>query len=67
MASVQYVICYCTQRNLIGPHCSKLKMNGKKLSRFQFHFLGLLETKQVCLFVSNREDTYYSITAGSSI
>ena len=23
-------------------HCSKMKMNGKKLSRFQFHFSGLL-------------------------
>ena len=26
------------------PHCSKLKMNGKKLSKFQFHFPGLLGT-----------------------
>ena len=25
-------------------HCLKLKMNAKKLSWFQFHFPGLLET-----------------------
>ena len=24
-------------------HCLKLKMNDKKLSRFQFHFSGVLE------------------------
>ena len=28
----------------IWAHCSKLKMNGKKLSLFQFHFPGLLGT-----------------------
>ena len=26
----------------VGTHCSKMKMNGKKLSRFQFHFPRLL-------------------------
>ena len=28
----------------IVSHCLKLKLNAKKLSRFQFHFPGLLET-----------------------
>jgi hypothetical protein len=27
-----------------STHCSKLKMKGKKLSRFQFHFPELLAT-----------------------
>jgi hypothetical protein len=27
----------------IYPHCAKMKMKGKKLSRCQFHFPGLLE------------------------
>ena len=27
-------------------HCSKMKMNGKKLSKFQFHFPGLLGTSR---------------------
>ena len=29
---------------ITGPHCLKMKMNSKKLSRFQFYFPGLLET-----------------------
>ena len=28
----------------LATHCLRLKMNGKKLSQFQFHFPGLLET-----------------------
>ena len=30
--------------NEVSTHCLKLKMIGKKLSWFQFHFPGLLET-----------------------
>jgi hypothetical protein len=32
------------ENNRHGAHCSKVKMNGKKLSKFQFHFPGLLGT-----------------------
>ena len=32
-------------------HCPKLKMNDKKPSRFQFHFLGLLEA---CLMLNQK-------------
>ena len=32
--------------SLFSSHCSKMKMKGKKLSRFQFHFPGLLELPQ---------------------
>ena len=28
----------------LHSHCSKVKMNGKKLNKFQFHFPGLLGT-----------------------
>ena len=40
------------------PHCSKLKMNAKKLSRFQFHFPGLLGTSPM----SKQETFFFSIT-----
>ena len=44
------------------PHCLKMKMNGKNLSKFQFHFPGLLgtfpmlkqETKK-CLIIGHFE------------
>ena len=35
---------YLSSRKLKNTHCSKLKMNGKKLSQFQLHFPGLLGT-----------------------
>ena len=31
-----------------NTHCSKIKINGKKLSRYQFYFLGLLGTFPPC-------------------
>ena len=40
----------CSQGNSAprpDTHCSKVKMNGKKLSKFQFHFPGLLGTSQM--------------------
>ena len=36
-------------------HCSKMKRNGKKLSRFQFHFLGLLWTSLI-----SKQETNFS-------
>ena len=38
-------------------HCSKLKLNGKKLSRFQFQFPGLLGTSNK----KTRNDIFFSI------
>ena len=37
----QAALVLCMHAN---AHCSKVKMNGKKLSKFQFHFPGLLGT-----------------------
>ena len=40
---------------LITSHCLKVKMNGKKLSKFQFHFTGLLATS---LMLRNKKMFY---------
>ena len=45
------------------PHCSKVKMNGKKLSRCLFYFPGLLGTS----LMSKQEKTFFSYTWTSEI
>ena len=41
-----------------GAHCSKMKMNGKNLSQFQFHFPGLLGTS----LMSKQEPIFFFYT-----